>query len=102
MREVLVRYRVKPDRVAENEELVRGVYEALESTEPGNFHYATFLLDDGISFVHIAVHDGENPLPSLPAFRRFQENLRDRCDEAPVASEVRRIGSYRFAGSEPA
>jgi hypothetical protein len=30
------------------------------------------------------------------AFKRFQENIGERCDEAPVATELREIGSYRF------
>ena len=102
MREVLVRYKVKPDRVAENKELVRAVYEELETAGPSDFHYATFLLDDGVSFVHIAYHGDGNPLPTLPAFQRFLENIADRCDEPPVSTELSRVGSYRFAGSEPA
>ena len=102
MREVLVRYKVKPDRVAENEELVRAVYEELESSGPSDFRYATFLLDDGVSFVHIAYHGDGNPLATLPAFQRFQQNIAERCDEPPAVTELSRIGSYRFAGSEPA
>ena len=31
MRQVMVRYKVKPERVAENEELVRAVYEELRT-----------------------------------------------------------------------
>src|SRR5947199_356140 len=48
MKQVIVRYKVKPDRVAENEELVRAVYEELRRTEPPGLRYATFKLDDGI------------------------------------------------------
>ena len=33
MRQVMVRYRVKPGRAAENEELVRAVYEELHRTQ---------------------------------------------------------------------
>jgi hypothetical protein len=96
MRHVMVRYKVKPDRVAENEELVRAVYAELHRTEPAGLRYATFQLDDGVSFVHLAsTEDGQTPLPELQAFRQFQENIRERCDEAPVASELREIGSFR-------
>jgi hypothetical protein len=91
----MVRYKVKPDRVAENEELVRAVYAELHRTEPAGLRYATFQLDDGVSFVHLAsTEDGQTPLPELQAFRQFQENIRERCDEAPVASELREIGSF--------
>jgi quinol monooxygenase YgiN len=97
MRHVMVRYKVKPDRVAENEELVREVYDDLQRSEPGGFRYATFRLDDGVSFLHVAsieAEDGQSPLPDMQAFRRFQENLGDRCDEPPVVTEVSEIGSF--------
>ena len=60
MRQVMVRYKVKPDRVTENEELVRAVYEELRRTEPAGLRYATFKLDDGVSFVHLASNDTEH------------------------------------------
>jgi hypothetical protein len=101
MRRVMVRYRVKPDQAAANEELVRAVYEELERTRPAGLRYATLQLEDGVSFVHLAsteTDDGHNPLSEVGAFKRFQEGIRDRCDEAPVATELREIGSYRLFG----
>ena len=101
MRRVMVRYRVKPDQAAANEELVRAVYEELERTRPAGLRYATFRLEDGVSFIHLAsteTEDGHNPLSEVEAFKRFQEGIRDRCDEAPVATELREIGSYRLFG----
>jgi L-rhamnose mutarotase len=101
MKHVIVRYKVKPERAAENEELVRNVYAELKQTKPAGFRYATFQLDDGVSFLHLASHDaedGRNPLSDVEAFRRFQQDIDDRCDERPVVSSVREIGSYRFVG----
>jgi hypothetical protein len=71
MRRVIVRYRVKPDRVAENEELVRAVYAELAGVQPEGLRYATVKLDDGVTFVHVAVHERDNPLPGLASFRAF-------------------------------
>jgi hypothetical protein len=99
MRHVMVRYKVKPNRAAENEVLVRAVYEELRRTEPEGLRYATFQLGDGVSFVHLAsveTEDGHSPLSEVPAFKRFQENIGNRCDEAPVATELREIGSFRL------
>ena len=99
MRQVLVRYSVKPDRVSENEELVRAVYEELGRTEPSGFRYATFRLDDGVTFVHVAFEErnGETSvLASLPAFKRFQQDIAERCDEPPTVSMLSEIGSYRL------
>ena len=49
MRRVMVRYRVKPDQAAANEQLVRDVYEELAQLRPDGFHYGTFKLDDGVT-----------------------------------------------------
>jgi hypothetical protein len=95
MRQVMVRYKVKPDRAAENEELVRAVYDELERAEPAGLRYATFKLDDGVSFIHLAAtDDGDSPLQELQAFQRFVERLADRCEEAPVVTDLRAIGSF--------
>jgi hypothetical protein len=102
MRQVMVRYKVKPEYAARNEELVRGVYEELRRTAPADFHYATFVMEDGVSFVHVAsageTADGRNPLQDVAAFRAFQENIAERCDEPPTPVGVREVGTYRFWG----
>ena len=96
MRRVVVRYRVKPERVAENEELVRAVYAELAEAAPEGFRYATLKLEDGVSFVHVAVHEGENPLPGLASFRAFSAGVGERSEEPPVVSEADVVGSYRL------
>ena len=101
MNQVIVRYKVKRDRAAENVELVRAVYDELERTKPESLRYATFVLDDGVSFVHLAVHETDSersPLTELAAFQEFQRGIGDRCDEPPRVTEVREVGSYRFFG----
>ena len=98
MKRVMVRYRVKPDQVEENEALVRAVFEELERERPGGFGYATFKLDDGVSFVHIVDEAGGeqgSSLADVKAFAKFREAIRDRCDEPPVATELHEVGSYR-------
>lgn len=99
MKQVMVRYKVKPERAQENEELVRAVYDELQRTAPAGLRYATFQLEDGVSFVHIAqTEDGQNPLTEVAAFREFQKEVGERCEEPPVVAELREIGSYRFFG----
>jgi hypothetical protein len=97
-RRVIVRYRVKPDQVEENVELVRAVYDELHRTQPDGIRYVTFQLDDGVSFLHFATETGEepNPLPQLPAFQRFTRDIGERCDEPPAVTELREIGSFRL------
>jgi len=101
MKGVIVRYKIKPDQAARNEELVRAVYDELDRTKPAGLRYATFQLDDGVSFVHLAwteTADGTSPLSAVEAFKRFQEDIDDRTEERPVVTELREIGSYRLFG----
>lgn len=96
MTRVMVRYKVKPEQVARNEELVRAVYEELHRLAPGGLRYATFKLPDGLTFIHLADTDGgeANPLTGLDAFKAFQGGVRERCDEPPVVSELSEVGSF--------
>jgi hypothetical protein len=99
MSAVIVRYRVKPGRAEENAELVRGVYSELAEEQPPGFRYATFVLEDGVTFIHIAFsEEGQDPpLPQLPAFQRFVGDIAERCDEPPNATQLsERVGSYRL------
>jgi hypothetical protein len=97
MTRFMVRYQVKPEQVARNEELVRAVYEELHRVEPSGLRYATFKLPDGVTFIHLADTDGAgNPLTSLAAFKAFQAGIRERCDEPPAVSELSELGSYRW------
>jgi hypothetical protein len=93
----MVRYRCKPEQVAHNEELVRAVYAELHRREPAGLRYATFRLDDGVSFVHIAEIDGEdNPLAEIDAFAQFTAHIEERCDEPPHAAAIHEIGSFHL------
>jgi hypothetical protein len=99
MKRVMVRYKVKADKVQENEALVRGVYKALQQENPAGIRYASFKLEDGVSFVHIAsieTNDGHNPLSELAAFKAFQEEIKERCEEPPVAVDLEVLGAYGF------
>ena len=99
MKRVLVRYKVKAGRAAENEAYIKKVFEELKRTGPEGLRYASFKLDDGVSFVHLAsieTEDGSNPLAETAAFKAFQAEIRDRCEEPPLAVDLHEIGSYGF------
>jgi hypothetical protein len=94
----MVRYKLKPEHVEENERLVRAVYDELKTLDPDGFHYATFKLEDGVSFMHLSFSEGGRPpLPDLEAFRRFQDGIEERCDEPPVVTQLSEVGSFRMA-----
>jgi hypothetical protein len=97
MADVVVRYRVKPDRVEENERLVERVYAELAERDPGGIRYATYRLEDGVTFVHVAsieTADGSNPLGGIAAFADFTREIAERCDEPPLAQNAHVVGSY--------
>jgi hypothetical protein len=101
MRTVMVRYKVKAERAAENERYVGEVFAQLERERPSGVRYATFKLDDGVSFVHIAsidAPDGTNPLTELSAFKTFTAGVKERCEEPPVTTRLNGVGSYEFFG----
>jgi hypothetical protein len=95
-RRTIVRYAVKPGLEERNAELVRAVYAELAEVRPPGFHYVTYRLDDGRSFVHIAEQDGEgdNPLPQLTAFRAFQDGVRERLESGPEVSQAEIVGRF--------
>jgi dipeptidyl aminopeptidase/acylaminoacyl peptidase len=94
----VIRYRTRPDAAEENVRLVEAVYAALEEAKPSGLEYATYRLDDGVTFVHIArLPDTENPLGALPAFAEFQREITERCVEQPAPSRATVVGSYRAA-----
>jgi hypothetical protein len=104
MKRVMVRYRLKAERVAENERHVRAVFAELERARPPGLRYATFVQADGVSFVHIAsieTERGDNPLAALASFQAFTARIADRCDEPPVSCELHEVGCYRLFSAAP-
>ena len=97
MTRVMVRYKVKPEQVARNEELVRAVYEELHRVEPAR---AALRDVQAARRRHVRPPgrpDGEgSPLTGLDAFKAFQAGLRERCDEPPVVSELSEVGSFAW------
>ena len=101
MKTVMVRYRVKADKAVENESYITKVFEQLKRDQPPGLHYASFKLEDGVSFVHIASlekADQKNPLGELAAFKSFTAQIRERCEEPPITVDLNAVGSYNFFG----
>lgn len=94
----VIRYITKSTMAAdENQELVEKVFAQLNAEHPGGIRYATFRLGDGVTFVHVLIHETEeNPLDNIPAFADFQRGIGGRVSQAPVFHDATLIGSYRF------
>jgi hypothetical protein len=90
----MVRYEVRPEAATHNEELIRGVFEELNDLALEDFRYEVFVLEDGVTVVHVVEHpDGANPLPELASFKRYSAEVRERLSGPPVFDELRVVGS---------
>jgi hypothetical protein len=97
MKTTVVRYEVKPERAAENQQLIEAVFAELDEREPEGFTYEVFRLADGVSFIHVVIeHDIDDPdsLQEVPAFQAFVAGVADRCDVPPVATGATIVGGY--------
>jgi hypothetical protein len=71
------------------------VFAELDQVQPAGLRYAAFQLDDGVSYIHFVWMDsGHGALPRLEALRTFHAGIRERCDTAPVRTELAEIGSF--------
>ena len=96
----LIRYRTKPDQAEANVKLAEAVYAELRRTQPDGLSYATFRLNDQVTFVHVVqVRQEPSPLLAVKAFGEFQAGIADRVDRPPVQEELTEVGSYRFFAS---
>ena len=94
-RQVLVQYRVKPERVEEHESLIREVFAELARSAPAGLRYAAFKRADGVSFAHVAfVTADKNPLDAILAFKAFSERIKERCDVLPEVAELTEVGTF--------
>ncbi|MGH9279797.1 MAG: hypothetical protein ACRD12_17075 [Acidimicrobiales bacterium] len=100
---VVVRYKTKPERADENQQLIEKVFAELDAMGATGFGYASLRLEDGVSFVHVAVEEdtaGSVSLADVPAFQAFTAGIADRCDEPPVAMGATLVGAHRLFGRD--
>jgi hypothetical protein len=98
MTAIVVRYQAKPERADENQRLIEAVFAELDEHQPEGFTYKVFRLDDGVSFIHVAIEhdiDDSGSLQSVPAFQAFVAGIAERCDVPPVAMGATIVGGYR-------
>jgi hypothetical protein len=90
----MVTYRVKEGRADDNSAYVRDVMADLEARGAQGVTYSVWLLEDGVTFVHLAEGDS-GPIQSSEAFRRFTASLvDDRCATTPEQRTMTLVGRY--------
>lgn len=96
MKETLINYMVKTEKVAENIQLIKEVLKQLKESQLKGIKYASYQMGDNL-FVHIAQFENEaahHAFTNLPAFQAFRRNINDRIIEKPITNEIAEIGRY--------
>jgi hypothetical protein len=93
---IMVRYKTTESQADANAKLVHAVFDELRARTPKGIRYATYRLSDGVTFVHVATLEtpDENPLAALASFKAFQKELKERCVEPPVFTDLSIVDSY--------
>lgn len=94
--QVMIRCKVRPDEAEASLESFREVYEEMRSVQPKGLRYATFQLEDKMTFVSFAEMESPEVLQQLEAFQRLRATPRERFDEPPVLTMLHEVGSYGF------
>ena len=78
---------------------IKAVFAQLAEQMPGGLRYVAIRLDDGVSFMHVAVLEGDdNPLAALPAFGEFVSAISERCTHGPAPVNGTVVGAYGIEG----
>jgi len=99
MKHILVRYRVKKDKVDEAEKAVHAFIHAVQS-EGETSSYEAFREPDGVTFLHfMSFRDDEAERQHREAShtKAFTQALYPLCDEEPVFTELSLIDWTRYA-----
>ena len=95
--QVMVRWKVRADQVGRELAMLREVYDELAAAEIDGLRYATYRLEDGVSFLDVVdLPQGPGMLRQIAAFGRYRSGLEERCAEPPVVTQLEEVGAYRF------
>ena len=97
MKRTVIRYKTRPETAERNAELIAAVFAELNAARPQGLRYLSLRLEDD-TFIHLVENadDGPSPLPKLAAFAAFQNGIRERCAEPPLAKGATIVGNYRM------
>jgi len=87
----IVRYKVKPEAVTENESLSHAVFDRVRRDAPEGISYTLFKEADGQSFVHVFLNlheDSSDLLTETPEFQAFSAGISARCEVPPEVTRL--------------
>jgi quinol monooxygenase YgiN len=86
MKSVKVQYTVKAEYADTNKKNVAKVMADLRELAHPGIKYSTFVMEDGITFIHFGMYADQEALDvvnNLPSFQSFREQLKASGPEAP-------------------
>lgn len=94
---LMIRFTARAEVAEEVEASVRKMFAAIEDAKLADIRYSSCRLADGVTYIaQLEVAEGaENPLPGLPAFQEFSENLKNWGDGPPTVEMMTVVASYR-------
>jgi quinol monooxygenase YgiN len=96
MKQVLINYIVKPEKVDENAALIKQVFQQMRDEQLKGVKYSAYKMGENI-FVHVAQFESEaahQQFTSLESFKAFRENIAERQIEKPVTNNIEELGSF--------
>ena len=97
MKIVRVQYTAKESYVEKNRENITRVMDELRNLNNPGIKYSVYLMNDGRSFMHLAIFEndeGQKTLNSLESFKQFGAELKaNGLDTPPVAENPALVGS---------
>lgn len=90
MKAVKVTYTVQEHYADQNKENIQQVMQDLRAGDHPGIRYSTYVLSDGVTFVHLARFRSEEDnktLSALPSFQSFQQQLKASQPTAPPKAE---------------
>jgi hypothetical protein len=103
MKRVVLQYKVKPDHGERNAQLIRGLFDELDRSQPDGLRYAALRLTDGVTFIHITEEseDGQSPLATLESAERFRAGVAECFAEPATAQQSSEVSFRLFTSSSP-
>lgn len=93
----IIQATLKPESVPQVDAAIERLFEALEAAKPAGVRYASLRLPDEVTAVILLeIEDEANPLPQIPEFVQFQQDLRGWIATPPEAQPLVVKGSYRL------
>jgi hypothetical protein len=91
-----VQYTIESDFVEQNKRNIEAVMSELQTINNPGFKYASYVLEDGKTFMHLVHHHSPESeyLPgSLDSFKHFQSELKGHFEVPPKAESVELVAA---------